>query len=316
MGASLVVALDTRAPRLTCGAPTGANPGGRLELPYALDEPGLVSAELELADSHRLAVAVSEDRVSVALPADAPVGTATLWATVRDDVGNETTTSTSVAIGPVVVLTLDTRAPRVTWGPAGGTTAGELLEVLYDVDELGVVDAQLRLADGRQLAMLVEPGRMSVLLPADTPAGWATVSAQLVDDVGNQDTAATSVLLRGAVVPPVPRPAPGWPAPAPQLAPTRTVTTSGRLLVVGRTAVDRSPAATTSMLLVRSNTRRRVAPTLAPRWRLVSEATVELVSSSTVAAADGRRRALSMSSATRIRRREGTEEEALLLGLL
>lgn len=133
------------------------------------------------------------------------------------------------------VLTLDTAAPVVTWGGTGGTTAGELLVVGYSINEPQGTAARVKLADNRSLAATVFSNRIEVLLPADTPAGLATVELDVADDVGNAATRTTTVLLSGAPAPPsappveYPAPMPGVPGirprprrPAPQRHETRT----------------------------------------------------------------------------------------------
>jgi hypothetical protein len=99
-------------------------------------------------------------------------------------------------------LVLDTTAPSVAWGAVGGAVAGELLQLAYVTDE-PIDSADLTLADGRVLALTIGAA-LSVLLPADTPQGAATVRVR--DDVGNERVYPALVMLQGAIVvtPPVP----------------------------------------------------------------------------------------------------------------
>lgn len=105
-------------------------------------------------------------------------------------------------------LTLDTHAPVVTWGPVVGTDVGEELVQDYTVNEPGVYQAELRLADGRVLPMVVEATRLRVQLPEDTPEGQAQVRAYVRDDVLNAAIRTRAVALTGIAGEPPPAPAP------------------------------------------------------------------------------------------------------------
>lgn len=98
------------------------------------------------------------------------------------------------------VLTLDTTAPRVTFGAVGGATAGELLEVLYTINEPELVDAEIKLADNRVLPMEVLSDRLLVLLPPDTPDGNARITVHTLDDLLNAGTQTQRVHLSGTIV--------------------------------------------------------------------------------------------------------------------
>jgi hypothetical protein len=90
----------------------------------------------------------------------------------------------------------------LTWGAVTGTTAGELLRVEYTLSRPELVSAELVLADGRRLTMIVAADHLEVLLPPDTPDGPATVVAQL-DDGARTATAELIVFLTGVpLVPP------------------------------------------------------------------------------------------------------------------
>lgn len=120
------------------------------------------------------------------------------------------------------VLTLDTTAPTVTFGAAGGTTAGELLELLYTVDEPGVESASIKLADNRVLALDVLSDRFQVLLPADTPDGLGRVTVKTVDAYLNRRTQTQNVQLHGVIVVPPDEPPVTDPfVPAPPSQPAR-----------------------------------------------------------------------------------------------
>jgi hypothetical protein len=160
-----------------------------------------------------------------------------------------------------LLLTLDTSAPVVTWGAVGGTTAGELLEVAYQLDEPGLVDATLTLADGRILSMEDSGGRLTVLLPPDTPNGEAIVAAVVRDDVLNEATRTLAVQLAGTQM--VPQPVGNRGAPPRGVARPerrRLMAAPSRVRAEGATTVRRSRRASApdAPVRVRSATSTRV----------------------------------------------------------
>jgi hypothetical protein len=104
-------------------------------------------------------------------------------------------------------LVLDSTAPAVAWGAVAGAVAGELLQLAYVADE-PIDSADLTLADGRVLVLAVGAA-LTVMLPADTPQGAATVRVR--DDVGNERVYPALVLLQGAIVVPPQPPSLGAP---------------------------------------------------------------------------------------------------------
>lgn len=108
------------------------------------------------------------------------------------------------------VIRLDTTPPVITWGPVTDANATELMTVLYTVDELGMVSAELKLADNRTVAAAVYEDRVTVQIPDDAPEAVAVLSALLRDDVGNEDTATLNIYVSGGtpVQPFVPTPGP------------------------------------------------------------------------------------------------------------
>lgn len=117
------------------------------------------------------------------------------------------------------ILTLDTTAPVITWGPVDGAVLGEQFSILYLINEPGVVSAELQLQDGRVLEMEVWPDRLVVQLPDDAPDALATVAVLVRDEVGNEAVRTTQVPISGApvVVPgPVGIPAGGLPGEEPK----------------------------------------------------------------------------------------------------
>jgi hypothetical protein len=105
--------LDTTPPVVTWGPVDGTEPGDDFTVQYLLDEPDLISAELELLDSRVLPMQVFPDTLRVSLPMDIPEGPATVRAFVRDEVGNE-------AYRTLVVLLSGTLPPPPTVSPFQG----------------------------------------------------------------------------------------------------------------------------------------------------------------------------------------------------
>lgn len=102
MTSSFQLTLDTAAPQIVWGAVDGANVTETLTVQYIVDEPGVLSAELELADSRRIAMAVAPGQLSVVVPGDAPEGWGTVIAVLRDDVWNTATAELPVYISGVL----------------------------------------------------------------------------------------------------------------------------------------------------------------------------------------------------------------------
>jgi hypothetical protein len=96
------LALDTTAPQITWGAVDGANITETLTVEYVLDEPAVLSAQLELADGRLIDMAVAPTLLSVLVPGDAPEGWGTVHATLRDAVHNTATADLPVYISGVL----------------------------------------------------------------------------------------------------------------------------------------------------------------------------------------------------------------------
>lgn len=90
--------LDTHAPVITWGPVDGTDQGAELVQLYSIDEPAVVSAELELADGRVLPMSVQSNALLVQLPEDTPEGPATIRAFVSDDVANTATRTTVVQL--------------------------------------------------------------------------------------------------------------------------------------------------------------------------------------------------------------------------
>jgi hypothetical protein len=166
---------------------------------------------------------------------------------------------------------------EVTFGEATGTTAGELLRLPYTSTE-PLAAAQLILPDGRHLELTVGDGVLSVLLPPDTPYGWAAV--HVVSELGSERTYPAVVLLQGfpVVVPEQP------PAGLPRRrvpARRRLVSTRSRLVTTGSTVLlarrrDHATAVVASRSSLRAglftHTRTRPHATTSLRGELVAHA--------------------------------------------
>lgn len=111
LSSSFILRLDTAAPQITWGAATGTTAGELFRIAYTVDEPGVVSAGLELADGRVVTLTVHADRLEALLPADTPQGNATVRALVRDDVLNEATRTTVVSLTGGIVEPEPTPTP-------------------------------------------------------------------------------------------------------------------------------------------------------------------------------------------------------------
>lgn len=206
-------------------------------------------------------------------------------------------------------LVLDTTAPSVAWGAVGGAVAGELLQLAYVTDE-PIDSADLTLADGRVLALTIGAA-LSVLLPADTPQGAATVRVR--DDVGNERVYPALVMLQGAIVVTPPAPSRGAP-------PRRRVERRARRIV----QTTRMRARTACMVRARTTSYSRLAASSA-RWVLARtprgadpQGGVMHVSSGSTfrlqsAVSAGGRQKFDAGVEHAVRRRDGPDVELLLL---
>ncbi len=102
MSAHVVIELDTTPPVATWGEPDGAA-GTALRLPYTLDEPAALSAELTDLAGQVFELDVGPDGLEGSLLTAVP-GLARVDLLVRDDVWNETVRSLSFQLqaGPTV----------------------------------------------------------------------------------------------------------------------------------------------------------------------------------------------------------------------
>jgi hypothetical protein len=217
-------------------------------------------------------------------------------------------------MGATFDLTLDTRAPVVTWGAVGGATAGELLEVLYTTDE-PLAFAKLWLPDGRKLDMTIEADRLSVLLPADTPNGVSWIHAS--DDVLNE-APRQAVNIAGVIIVPPPEPpqVPGPPQRArpsihPDRVETRTRRSRSRGVARSRASTSRSPRrartgaiSTSRSMILRSRTMKS------------RPGEVRSAARTSVTLSHGTHGWGSSSAVTHRRDGPGEEEAMLLLGIL
>lgn len=195
------------------------------------------------------------------------------------------------------------------WGVVSGTTAGELLHVGYSGTT--VVDAHLTLGDGRQLEFGVADGELTLLLPPDTPDGFATIVATLA----NGTTRQLVILLHGLAVP---SSMPGRVGPARRgaRAGRRTVESPSRIRLAAGTRVLAAPAPLRTTIVLRPGSRARELSRPRPAT-VVTPTRIAVVTGTRLGAFDVRSARLTMVSSTGAVRRDGREiEEALLLGLL
>lgn len=104
MSSTVVITLDTTAPVVAFGDPTGRLPGQVFHVGYSLNEGTVDGALLELADSTTLGLTNLGSSFEVALPADAAKGRAFVHVTVTDDVGNTATRTLNVTLGTLGTL--------------------------------------------------------------------------------------------------------------------------------------------------------------------------------------------------------------------
>lgn len=192
------------------------------------------------------------------------------------------------------------------WGSATGTTAGELLQVAYSNGP--ITAATIELADGRELELAVDvPDVVSVLLPPDTPDGWAQITGTLEDGT----VVRTRVYLTGVVV--KPPDAGGF-----KLGPGRRrrelqVITSPSRIVVGSTTEIHVRRRAPARVVLRSRT--LIDTRLPASRRLELGAQLELGVLTVVSVRQVGASRLELASSSRVARR-GVEEALLLLGLL
>lgn len=213
------------------------------------------------------------------------------------------------SIGEVAIF----KEASLSWHSVTGTTAGELFRAAYTLTQPGIVTATLTLADGRVLPMS-DGNPLEVLLPADTPAGVATITAQI-----NGETYTLGVPLTGTVVvaPDAPRPAPpSGPRPGPRPPrPQRELLTKRATTRLQVRTVTRIRAHVAVMSAVPAWSSRPGRQLRSP-IRSVTVLNVEHDRSVVL----GRRRSIStlpeLQSRVAVRRRDGENVEALILGLL
>jgi hypothetical protein len=215
-----------------------------------------------------------------------------------------------VELVSTVLVQLDTHAPAVEWGAVGGTTAGELLQIEYAADEM-IATADVVLRDGRTLAMTVGPTTLEALLPPDTPEGAATVRVR--DDVGNELVDAALLTLVGLpyvppVPPPIQAPRPGWPlARPPRRRREHVVQTRSRARVRSATQVS---------VTRRSRQRQAIGLRSGGHARVTIATAVAVISRTRLDQRHAVTSVARLRSRATVRRRDGGDDEALLLGLI
>lgn len=93
-----VVALDTTAPQVTLGEPSGLEAGQLFTVPYTVDEPAEITAELRSPRGHSHVANVSSTEITYELPQNWQGGTSTLFVYATDDVGNTSTKTQTYSI--------------------------------------------------------------------------------------------------------------------------------------------------------------------------------------------------------------------------
>lgn len=205
--------------------------------------------------------------------------------------------------------------PRVVFGPAAGTTAGEFFRIKYTTNR-PLVSARLVLLDGRELVLTIGVDEFAVTLPADTPRGFAGI--RVTDDDGHTRFYPTVVELftTAPVRPPRPpafplrRPSnPARPAPVERPAP-RVVTIGTRVRVRTSTRVTVVQLAPLALRPVTATAVRHTR-TLGSEIAALSRAGIRPLYRSEVVYAE-------TASTTRVGRRDGPaiEEMLLVLGVL
>lgn len=207
-------------------------------------------------------------------------------------------------------LLLDTTPPRVEFGDAGGTTAGEFFQIAYTSDE-PLALATLIDAGRQRFVLAVGEDTLSVVLPPTTYDGWATI--EWADDVGNADRQTAVVRITSAVVPPpvdVP-PKPGGP-PRPDKRPIRRrLTARSKITVSTRTRISEGARhlSRRQALTVVARTATRAQLHQEAHLTATSRTSIRVRSQPTTAA-------IAATSETAIRRRDDPTIEGFLLDLL
>lgn len=111
MATPFVLTIDTTAPVVTWGQVLDPNAGEDMTVFYAVDEPGVESAEIMLNGGRIVPMVVAPDRLTVRLPDDAANGQAQVRAYVRDSVGNNATRTLAVMVAGVVGPAVPPPAP-------------------------------------------------------------------------------------------------------------------------------------------------------------------------------------------------------------
>lgn len=212
------------------------------------------------------------------------------------------------------VLTLDTTAPQVTWGAVGGAEAGQLLQVAYTLDEPDAVSAEFVSFAGEHVPLTVLPDRVEGLLPPAITGGLGSVLLTVLDDLGNEAVRELKIQVVSPVGGVPARTGPGivpTAAPGPRL-PQEVIVRSRLPVLSGTVAVAAVAVSSDSRQTSRTSVERSF-PT--PLVRLTRSQLRAPAGAAAVVRIPARSQ-LRVAGGGRVLRRDGQDEEALLLALV
>lgn len=209
-------------------------------------------------------------------------------------------------------LTLDTAAPALTWGSVEGAQAGQQLQVGFSTNEPVEIEATV-VSGETSLDMTQGTGRLFVDLPPTFPDGPATVTAIARDEVWNEATFEIQVTIEGALPePPSHAPlvqGPGGAHREVQLPEVHSWPPSRVRARTSYTVRRRAPLTPSRSRVLSGPDRSRAV--LTSRTALRSRSSYALTHSG--AWPKGR---LGLRSSAEVLRRDGPEDEAVLLDLI
>lgn len=210
------------------------------------------------------------------------------------------------------LLELDTTAPELTFGTVAGAEAGQLLQVAYTVDEPEAISAKLVPASGPHVTLTVYPDRVEGYLDPGITGGVGEVRITTRDDVLNEAVWTLAVDITSVISAPPSTPARRGPGITPT-GPGRSTTirrrrSHVRIHATSSTRLSRDPVRSRSQIEARGGSY------LQAKTRSTSG--VAAAGSSSLQTHRKVKTEVSALAGTDVRRREGPDEEALLLELL